>query len=93
MENPKAEILLSSSTVRWAIGKGPIPSYLCLAACSPNGERTSLPRPDQSDLGIAKTGNFLCLVSEYLESYVEKEESIPFLDDINPQMWDVSSHG
>ena len=32
-------------------------------------------------------------MSEYLQSDVEKEESIPFLDEVNPQEWDVSSPG
>ena len=32
-------------------------------------------------------------MSEYLQSDVEKEESFPFLDEVNPQVWDVSSPG
>ena len=32
-------------------------------------------------------------MSEYLQSDVEKEESVPFLDEVNPQVWDVSSPG
>ena len=34
--------------------------------------------------GKLETNNFLCLVSEYLQSDVEKEESFPFLDEVNP---------
>ena len=61
--------------------------------CSPTGERPSLPPPDQSDWGKLEVDNFLCVVSEYLQSDVEKEESVPFLDEVNPQVWDVSSPG
>ena len=43
--------------------------------------------------GKLETGNFLCLVSEYLQSDVEKQESFPFLGEVNPQVWDVSSPG
>ena len=43
--------------------------------------------------GKLETNNFFCLVSEYLQSDVEKEESFPFLDEVNPQVWDVSSPG
>ena len=35
MENPKAEILLSPSIVRWAIGKGPTLFYTSLVALLP----------------------------------------------------------
>ena len=35
MENPKAEILLSPSIVRWVIGKEPTPSYTSLVALLP----------------------------------------------------------
>ena len=42
--------------------------------------------------GKLEVDNFLCLVSEYLQSEVEKE-SVPFLDEVNPQVWDVSSPG
>ena len=34
--------------------------------------------------GKLEVDNFLCLVSEYLQSDVEKEESVPFLDEVNP---------
>ena len=40
-----------------------------------------------------EANNLLCLVSEYLQSDVEKQKSVPFLDEVNPQMWDVSSSG
>ena len=43
--------------------------------------------------GKLEVNNFLCLVSEYLQSDVEKEESVPFLDEVSPQVWDVSSPG
>ena len=43
--------------------------------------------------GKLEVDNFLCLVSEYLQSDVEKEESVPFLDEVNPQVWDVFSPG
>ena len=43
--------------------------------------------------GKLETSNFLCLVSEYLQSDVEKEESFPFLDEVSPQVQDVSSPG
>ena len=43
--------------------------------------------------GKLEVDNFLCLVSEYLQSDVEKEESVPFLDEVNPQVWDISSPG
>ena len=43
--------------------------------------------------GKLEVNNFLCLVSEYLQSDVEKEESVPFLDEVNPQVWDISSPG
>ena len=43
--------------------------------------------------GKLEVNNFLCLVSEYLQSDVEKEESVPFLDEVNPQEWDISSPG
>ena len=43
--------------------------------------------------GKVEVDNFLCLVSEYLQSDVEKEESVPFLDEVNPQVWDVFSPG
>ena len=52
-----------------------------------------MPPPDQSDWGKLEVDNFLCVVSEYLQSDVEKEESVPFLDEVNPQVWDVSSSG
>ena len=43
--------------------------------------------------GQLEVDNFLFLVSEYLQSDVDKEESIPFLDEVKPQAWDVSSPG
>ena len=43
--------------------------------------------------GKLEVDNFLCLVSECLQSDVEKEESVPFLDDVNSQVWDVFSPG
>ena len=43
--------------------------------------------------GKLEADNFLCLVSEYLQSDVEKQESFPFLGEVNPQVWDVSSPG
>ena len=43
--------------------------------------------------GQLEVNNFLFLVSEYLQSDVDKEESIPFLDEVKPQAWDVSSPG
>ena len=54
MENPKAEILLSPSIIRWAIGKGPTLSYTSLVALLPYWGRPSLPPPEQSDLGKAR---------------------------------------
>ena len=44
-------------------------------------------------MGKLDVNNLLYLVSEYLQSDVEKEESVPFLDKVNPQAWDVSSPG
>ena len=43
--------------------------------------------------GELEANKFLCLVSEHLQSAVEKEESVPFLDEVSPQVWDVSSPG
>ena len=43
--------------------------------------------------GKLEADNFLCLVSEYLQSDVEKQESFPFLGEVNPQVWDVSTPG
>ena len=43
--------------------------------------------------GKLEVNNFLCLVSECLQLDVEKEESVPFLDEVNPQEWDISSPG
>ena len=43
--------------------------------------------------GKLEANKFLCLVSEYLQSAVEKEESVAFLDEVNPQVWDVSNPG
>ena len=43
--------------------------------------------------GKLEADNFLCLVTEYLQSDVEKQESFPFLGEVNPQVWDVSSPG
>ena len=43
--------------------------------------------------GKVEVDNFLCLVSEYLQSEVEKEESVLVLGEVNPQVWDVSSPG
>ena len=43
--------------------------------------------------GKLEADNLLCLVSEYLQPDVEKQESVPFLDEVNPQVWDVSSPG
>ena len=34
--------------------------------------------------GKLEADSFLCLVSEYLQSDVEKEEPVPFLDEVNP---------
>ena len=89
MENPKAEILLSPSIVRWAIGKEPTPSYTSLVL----GRDLLCPLWTRVTWGKLKVDNFLCVVSECLWSDVEKEESVPFLDDVNSQVWDVSSPG
>ena len=43
--------------------------------------------------GKLEVNNFLRLVSENLQLEVKKEESVPFLDEVNPQVWDVSSPG
>ena len=43
--------------------------------------------------GKLETDSFLRLVSEYMPSDIEKEESFPFSDEIIPQVWDASSPG
>ena len=89
MENPKAEILLSPSIVRWAISKEPTPSYTSLVL----GRDLLCHLQTRVTWGELEANKFLCLVSEHLQSAVEKEESVPFLDDVNSQVWDVSSPG
>ena len=69
--------------------------FLYIPGCpTPLQGRELLCQPQtRMTLGKLEVDNFLCLLSEYLQSDVEKEEFFPFLDEVNPQVWVVSSPG